>query len=505
MVSLNLQDVVSLLAPGVELPATCRTQNQLLRGEVTVAGEAMAALKFAIAKRILFFGWDESTKMGDAVFACTCQVEYFDGTREQVCLRGLSILPGGGTSKALLEHIEKRILTYSRRLLAIWAVEHERQHGSGSWAAAGAPPAASIGLHRLCEDTVLMTDTCNGARCTKRMLESSIMAAIEEHVGAAAWEAMDEATRDLRYRVIRADCQQHLRNVLISAMATAGDSHVKEVMRDSLDEFSAFERIEAEGMSVIRGAFSYFHHGGEYAKGRGREFQANLRKKHASEMCLRFERAMGSRQDLAFDGCMPLYMNRLRCLSFLRAYVECPKSQNVLEKSLYTLLKCNEFVALLRVNTLWKLLFSEPYRWLAGKTSKLEGFSLFKMNEVLEHIEAAMEKLVSNPVRTPCPFSVLHCHPPPITTPSQRCSVATCTHGTWHGYSCAHLDAVPLAHARTRSHTLAHARARSLTVWFCHSGRGSRSFSILISTCLPKWLPRSQHSRSGATSSMHRR
>ena len=61
---------------------------------------------------------------------------------------------------------------------------------------------------------------------------------------------------------------------------------------------------------------------------------------------------MGSRQDLAFDGCVPLFWDRIICLDFLRGYIQCPKSENVLDKSLYTLLRCNEFVALLRVNTL---------------------------------------------------------------------------------------------------------------------------------------------------------
>ena len=64
-------------------------------------------------------GWDESTKFGDAVFAINCIVEYFDGTRESVCLRGLTILPDGGTSKAILNHIETHIFAHSRRILTL--------------------------------------------------------------------------------------------------------------------------------------------------------------------------------------------------------------------------------------------------------------------------------------------------------------------------------------------------------------------------------------------------
>ena len=52
-------------------------------------------------------------------------------------------------------------------------------------------------------------------------------------------------------------------------------------------------------------------------------------------MFLPFERAAGARQDLAFDGCVPLFVNRVTCVDFLRGYIDridCPKSQNVLEE-----------------------------------------------------------------------------------------------------------------------------------------------------------------------------
>eukprot|EP00966_Prymnesium_polylepis_P183513 4252886-Prymnesium_polylepis.1 len=96
MISHNLQDVFSLLFPYSDVPAMAETASRQLRTEVTVAGEAMAAWKFAAAKRILSFGWDESTKFGDGVFACNAQIENADGSIEDICLCGLSILPAGG-------------------------------------------------------------------------------------------------------------------------------------------------------------------------------------------------------------------------------------------------------------------------------------------------------------------------------------------------------------------------------------------------------------------------
>ena len=225
------------------------------------------------------------------------------------------------------------------------------------------------------------------------------MQTIEAKVGKEAWEAMGSDERDEKYRVYRGDCWQHLRNIVIEAMAKAGDAHVKEKLEDDLADFSSFERIEVDGSSVIRASFKQFHHGGEYVHGRGPEFKVWRKVNHKTSFYLPFERALGNRQDLKFDGCVPLFWNRLICLEFMRGYINCPKSAGVLDNSLYTRLRSNEFVALLRTNVLWKYLFSEPFRWLSGRTSKLEGWSLYKMGSVLDLVDIEMQAIVANPKR----------------------------------------------------------------------------------------------------------
>ena len=56
-------------------------------------------------------------------------------------------------------------------------------------------------------------------------------------------------------------------------MAVKANEHVRGALEDSLGEFCPRERIEPDGGAVIRSAFKQFHHGGEYAKGRGLEFE----------------------------------------------------------------------------------------------------------------------------------------------------------------------------------------------------------------------------------------
>ena len=112
-------------------------------------------------------------------------------------------------------------------------------------------------------------------------------------------------------------------------------------------------------------------------------------------MAMPFERAAGGRQDLAFDGAVPIFVNREIILDFLRG-LEVPGADNQLEKFLRRVLSCNEVTAALRVNTLWKYIFSEPARWLAGKAGALNDWSIDSSSRVLDLIEEAMVKVAAD-------------------------------------------------------------------------------------------------------------
>ena len=197
---------------------------------------------------------------------------------------------------AVLAHIEQRIFAHSRRLLTAWKDTYEKANGgAGSWAAAGHPSPENIGLHRLAEDTVLCTDTCNGARCTRRLLAEAVMERVKEEVGAAAWEAMSEEERERKYKTYRGDCWQHLRNIVIDAMAVKGDQVLREAVVRDLDMFDAYERIEPDGGSMIHATFKHLHHKGEYEHGRGREYKVWRRTDAASACLPGLERSSGNR------------------------------------------------------------------------------------------------------------------------------------------------------------------------------------------------------------------
>ena len=163
----------------------CERELQKMRGELTVASEAIAAFMVALSKRIVSFGWDESTKFGLGLLSSNTQIEPHDapGTMVDVIMRG-STLTAGGTADAISWAIDRKIFSHARKLLEGWKAEHEKKYEVGSWAAAGGPDPESIGIHRLSEETLLMSDTCNAARACKRLVAEAATAARKEYSAA---------------------------------------------------------------------------------------------------------------------------------------------------------------------------------------------------------------------------------------------------------------------------------------------------------------------------------
>ena len=159
---------------------------------------------------------------------------------------------------------------------------------------------------------------------------------------------MTEAQRELECKAYIGDCQGHLRNIIINGMALKWTEALQISLEDDLAELSSFARMSVDGMQLIRAAYKEFNKGGAYAKGKQREFLAWLKKHHPSTLWLPIERAEGGRQDLTFDAAVPLFINRMLLVEFLRGLLV-PGAKNTLEEFLYTTLRCSEMVALLRV------------------------------------------------------------------------------------------------------------------------------------------------------------
>ena len=206
-IAANITDVLEVFAKEQVVPMPCLRQIQKMRGELTVAGECMAAFRVALARRIVSFGFDESTKFGLGLMSTNTQIEPHDAPGETVDIvqRGAT-LTVGGTAEEICKAIDEKIFAHSRRLLMGWRGEHESMFGKGSWEKDGGPSPDAIGLHRLSEETLLMSDTCNAARAAKRLLAEAAEKASRLAIGDEAWAAMSESQQERACTCFIGDC-----------------------------------------------------------------------------------------------------------------------------------------------------------------------------------------------------------------------------------------------------------------------------------------------------------
>ena len=92
---------------------------------------------------------------------------------------------------------------------------------------------------------------------------------------------------------------------------------------------------------------------------------------------------------------MPLFINRKLILEFLHS-LNIPGASNKLEDCLRILFRSNEMTAVLRVCTLFQLIFSDPMRWLAGKHEELKDFSIVSCSRMLELAEEMFQAIAAD-------------------------------------------------------------------------------------------------------------
>ena len=187
--------------------------------------------------------------------------------------------------------LEKHLFTHLRDLLGAARDEFERRHGEDSWPG---PDPAKICLEMLAGAT-LLTDSCNAARCARRLFAEMIGAAVKASYGDR-WSALTLADQQAASLTYSMDCHQHLRNIFLSAGSAAASAHLKEALGESLKQFSSFERMSTDANALIRGCYKELHPEGEYAKGHGGEFAFWRKHTFGATPYVRLERAKGGRQ-----------------------------------------------------------------------------------------------------------------------------------------------------------------------------------------------------------------
>lgn len=146
------------------------------------------------------------------------QIEAREGEPFQDVILRAAYCPLGGTSELVVQSIETKCMSRLREMLRAWRAKFESMFPGEEWTG---PDPAQCSLHRLGGGGAIISDTCNGARRSKQLLQDTIAAQVEKHVGDEAWSAMSEEERRRAVVTHKVDCWQHLRNIFLAEMSRA--------------------------------------------------------------------------------------------------------------------------------------------------------------------------------------------------------------------------------------------------------------------------------------------
>jgi hypothetical protein len=188
------------------------------------------------------------------------------------------------------------------------------------------PQLNDINLDKLGDNGSVMTDTCNGAQKTNRLLVQSI-----------------KGTAHSMY------CYNHLRNVWVKNVLNLLNDFMHCHLNNSLDEIAPELHVSPNLITFARAFDKEFSLCTNYPKGHGRLFRQWMKVNHPGELLWHVERAAsGGRQDVASMAALAIFWNRHYCIDFLDeilTYGDAGAKDNILANNLWILLSSVEMVA----------------------------------------------------------------------------------------------------------------------------------------------------------------
>ena len=229
---------------------------------------------------------------------------------------------------------------------------------------------------------VVMTDTCNGAKKTNRLLG----------------EKISFATGNIIHSLL---CFNHLRNVWVKNVLEASTVYLRDHLHDSLDDMATELRINPSFLTLARAFDKEFSLCANYPKGHGDLFCQWMKKNHPGELLLHVERAAsGGRQDVVSMASLAIFWNRNYCIEFLdEILIDKKKGENILARNLFVMLSSLEMVAVARLWSIFHFSLIMPIRWLSGKCHKLGkyGWCYINLARVLDTLKISLESIVDSP------------------------------------------------------------------------------------------------------------
>ena len=239
------------------------------------------------------------------------------------------------------------------------------------------PYPSSINIGKLGSGSAFTSDKCNGARKTHRII-------IEEFHEAE--EALRKDDSD-HIRVLEVDCWNHLRNLWLVGITKALSTLLVSTIRGGLNEIDLRLRLLTSIASVLCSVDKKFSLCDNYPKVHGDIFREWIETYHPGVLLLHVERALWSRQYLAFKGSEALYMNHPYWIEFLNERLRMTRD-NLLQYNIFIILSSLEMTVLARLCDIIHITICLPTRWLAGNCHILDyyNWSVRSMGRIVDKL-----------------------------------------------------------------------------------------------------------------------
>eukprot|EP00325_Prymnesiales_sp_UTEX-LB-985_P018516 CAMPEP_0174751734 /NCGR_PEP_ID=MMETSP1094-20130205/100470_1 /TAXON_ID=156173 /ORGANISM="Chrysochromulina brevifilum, Strain UTEX LB 985" /LENGTH=333 /DNA_ID=CAMNT_0015957267 /DNA_START=1 /DNA_END=1001 /DNA_ORIENTATION=+ len=156
-------------APTVETVRSCRF-------ELRYVEEASSARRVAGAYKVRGIGFDETTKLGEGALTSNVTIEPTEGAPLEDVIMRAAYCPLGGTSEKVVSSINLKCFARLRDMLRRWECKFYEMYPEDTWTG---PDPSRLGLHQLGGGGAIQSDTCNGARCAKRLLAELVAKEVE--------------------------------------------------------------------------------------------------------------------------------------------------------------------------------------------------------------------------------------------------------------------------------------------------------------------------------------
>ena len=387
----NLVSDAAYLVPFLEVHVPSVKFCREMRSELRIVTETLAAYRIAKAVNWRQLFTDGTSRRQTALLTTIIAIDGPEGSLLPIVLRGAFVATGETSEQQVADILEKAIGRGGAKLEALRKTFEELFPGVPH----DIPDRCEMNISKLGGGGAATSDNCNGALKVKRLLIEAVQEAVKASHSDAEWDALTEAERVKQLSVYEVDCWNHLRNVWLAKVTAALTTRLKETHKEELEAIEFRLRVATDMVLLLRALDKEFSLCANYPKGHGDLFKEWAVREHPRALLFHVWATSGARQDAAFEGAAPAYMNRTVWVEFLDERLRTPGADNILQENLFILLTSVAMVASLRVHAIILIALVLPHRWLAGNTHKLAayGWSERSMGRALDLLEVAMEKV----------------------------------------------------------------------------------------------------------------